>query len=645
MGKIIGIDLGTTNSCVAVMEGDKVRVIENSEGDRTTPSVVAYANDGEVLVGQSAKRQAVTNPKHTLFAIKRLIGRRFDDAVVAKDIDMVPYKIVRADNGDAWVEVSDKKMAPPEISAKVLQKMKKTADDYLGETITEAVITVPAYFNDSQRQATKDAGRIAGLDVKRIINEPTAAALAYGMDKKGGDRKIAVYDLGGGTFDISIIEIADVDGEKQFEVLSTNGDTFLGGEDFDMRVIDYLVAEFKKDQGVDLKNDPLALQRLKEAAEKAKIELSSSQQTDVNLPYITADASGPKHLNIRLNRAKLEALVEDLVERTVEPCKIALKDAGLSSGEVDEIILVGGQTRMPKVQETVEKFFGKAPRKDVNPDEAVAVGAAIQGGVLGGQVKDVLLLDVTPLSLGIETLGGIMTKLIEKNTTIPTKATQVFSTADDNQTAVTVHVLQGERERAGDNKSLGRFDLADIPPAPRGVPQIEVTFDIDANGILNVSAKDKATSKQQNIVIKASSGLSDDEIDRMVQDAEAHAAEDKKFHELVTARNHADSLIHATRKSMQELGDKLEAGEKEGIENAIKELEEAMKGEDKDAIDGRTQALTDASAKMAERIYAQAQAGAGAEEGGGGESAGTKGADEDVVDAEFEEVKEDKKQG
>ena len=644
MGKIIGIDLGTTNSCVAVMEGDKTRVIENSEGDRTTPSVVAYASDGEVLVGQSAKRQAVTNPKHTLFAIKRLIGRRFDDAVVAKDIDMVPYRIVRADNGDAWVEVDGKKMAPPEISAKVLQKMRKTAEDYLGETVTEAVITVPAYFNDSQRQATKDAGRIAGLDVKRIINEPTAAALAYGMDKKGGDRKIAVFDLGGGTFDISIIEIADVDGEKQFEVLSTNGDTFLGGEDFDMRVIDYLVGEFKKDQGVNLKNDPLALQRLKEAAEKAKIELSSSQQTDVNLPYITADASGPKHLNIKLTRAKLEGLVEDLIERTIEPCRIALKDAGLSGGDIDEVILVGGQTRMPKVQETVEKFFGKAPRKDVNPDEAVAVGAAIQGGVLGGQVKDVLLLDVTPLSLGIETLGGVMTKLIEKNTTIPTKAAQVFSTADDNQTAVTVHVLQGERERAGDNKSLGRFDLADIPPAPRGVPQIEVTFDIDANGILNVSAKDKATGKQQHIVIKASSGLSDDEIDRMVKDAEAHAADDRKFHELVTARNHADSLIHATRKSMHELGDKLEAGEKDSIENAIKELEEVMKGEDKEAIEAKTRALTDASAKMAERIYGQAQGGEGAEQAGGGESAGgAKSAEEDVVDAEFEEVKEDKK--
>ncbi|MDJ0806554.1 MAG: molecular chaperone DnaK [Gammaproteobacteria bacterium] len=649
MGKIIGIDLGTTNSCVAVMEGDKTKVIENSEGDRTTPSIIAYANDGEILVGQSAKRQAVTNPDHTLFAIKRLIGRMFNDDVVQRDVDMVPYKIVKADNGDAWVEVNGKKMAPPEISAKVLQKMKKTAEDYLGETVTEAVITVPAYFNDSQRQATKDAGRIAGLDVKRIINEPTAAALAYGMDKKRGDQTLAVYDLGGGTFDISIIEIAEIDGEHQFEVLSTNGDTFLGGEDFDMRIIDFLVDEFKKDQGVDLRNDPLALQRLKEGAEKAKVELSSSQQTDINLPYITADQTGPKHLNIKLTRAKLESLVDDLVTRTIEPCRLALKDAGVSASDIDEVILVGGQSRMPKVQETVKEFFGKEARKDVNPDEAVAIGAAIQGGVLGGEVKDVLLLDVTPLSLGIETLGGVMTKLIEKNTTIPTSASQVFSTADDNQTAVTVHVLQGERDQASANKSLGRFDLTDIPPAPRGVPQIEVSFDIDANGILNVSAKDKATGKEQSIVIKASSGLSDDEVERMVKDAEAHADEDRKFQEVASVRNQADNLIHATRKSMQELGDdKLEAGEKEAIEGAIKDLEETMKGDDKEAIEAKTKVLTDASAKMAERLYAQQGAQAGADQSPGSESgtqdSGASGkSEDDVVDAEFEEVKDDKK--
>ncbi len=647
MGKIIGIDLGTTNSCVSVMDGKTARVIENSEGDRTTPSIIAYTQDGEVLVGQSAKRQAVTNPKNTLFAIKRLIGRRFTDDVVKRDQDIVPYKIVGADNGDAWVEVNDKKMAPPEISAKVLQKMKKTAEDYLGEPVTEAVITVPAYFNDSQRQATKDAGKIAGLDVKRIINEPTAAALAYGLDKSNGDKKLAVYDLGGGTFDVSIIEVAEVDGEYQFEVLATNGDTFLGGEDFDMRIIDFLVSEFKKDQGVDLKNDPLALQRLKEAAEKAKIELSNGQQTDINLPYVTADASGPKHMNIKLSRSKLESLVEDLVKRTLDPCKTALKDAGLSASDIDDVILVGGQTRMPMVQKTVTDFFGKEPRKDVNPDEAVAMGAAIQGGVLGGDVKDVLLLDVTPLSLGIETMGGVMTKLIEKNTTIPTNASQVFSTADDNQTAVTVHVLQGEREQAAGNKSLGRFDLSDIPPAPRGVPQIEVSFDIDANGILNVSAKDKATGKEQSIKITASSGLSDDEIEKMVQDAEAHAEEDKKFHELVTARNQADGMIHATKKSMEELGDdKLEAGEKEAIEAAIAELEEAVKGSDVAVIEEKTKALAEASAKMAERLYGQggdaAAAAAAAAGAAGAAGAEASSGDDDVVDAEFEEVKDDK---
>ena len=639
MAKIIGIDLGTTNSCVAIMEDGKQRVIENSEGDRTTPSVVAFTKDGETLVGQSAKRQAVTNPDNTLFAIKRLIGRRFKDDVVQRDIKMVPYKIVAADNGDAWVEAHGNKMAPPEISAKVLQKMKKTAEDYLGEKITEAVITVPAYFNDSQRQATKDAGRIAGLEVKRIINEPTAAALAYGMDKKRGDAKLAVYDLGGGTFDISIIEIAEVDGEHQFEVLSTNGDTFLGGEDFDLRLIDYISDEFKKESTVDLHNDPLALQRLKEAAEKAKIELSSSTQTEINLPYITADASGPKHLNMKLTRAKLESLVDDLIARTIGPCKTALKDAGLSASQIDDIILVGGQTRMPKVQEVVKDFFGKEPRKDVNPDEAVAIGAAIQGGVLGGQVKDVLLLDVTPLSLGIETLGGVMTKLIEKNTTIPTKAQQVFSTADDNQTAVTVHVLQGEREIASGNKSLGRFDLADIPPAPRGVPQVEVAFDIDANGILNVSAKDKATGKEQSIVIKASSGLSDEEIDKMVKDAEAHADEDKRMRELVDARNQAENMIHATEKSVKELGDKLEDGEQQEIDAAVADLRKALEGEDKDEIEAKTQALAERSGKLAERVYKQ-QAESESAEAAQGESGSQ--AKDDVVDAEFEEVKDDK---
>ncbi len=643
MAKIIGIDLGTTNSCVAIMEGGKPRVIENSEGDRTTPSIVAFTGNDEILVGQSAKRQAVTNPRNTLNAIKRLIGRRFQEDVVQRDIKLVPYKIVKADNGDAWVEAGGKRMSPPEISARVLQKMKSTAEDYLGEKVTEAVITVPAYFNDSQRQATKDAGRIAGLEVKRIINEPTAAALAYGMDKKRGDSKIAVYDLGGGTFDISIIEIADVDGEHQFEVLSTNGDTFLGGEDFDKRLIDYLADEFKKDQGIDLRGDPLAMQRLKEGAEKAKIELSSSQQTDVNLPYITADASGPKHLNMKLTRAKLEALVEDLIDRTIEPCKIALKDAGMSTSQIDDIILVGGQTRMPKVQEVVRNFFGKEPRKDVNPDEAVAVGAAIQGGVLSGHVKDVLLLDVTPLSLGIETLGGVMTKLIEKNTTIPTKANQVFSTADDNQTAVTVHVLQGERDVASANKSLGRFDLSDIPTAPRGVPQIEVTFDIDANGILHVSAKDKATGKQQSIQIKASSGLSDAEIDQMVKDAEAHAEEDRRFHELIDARNHADGLIHATNKSLKDLGEKVTESEKKEIKAAIEALQQAMKGDDKGAIEARTSELGEKSGKLAERVYKEQQAGQGAAgTGAAGGAAGEAGAgaEGDVVDAEFEEVKD-----
>ena len=645
MSKIIGIDLGTTNSCVAVLEGSQAKVIENSEGGRTTPSIVAFSDDDEVLVGQSAKRQAVTNPDKTLFAVKRLIGRRYEDGVVQKDIDMVPYKIVKADNGDAWVEIKGKKMAPPEVSARVLMKMKQTAEDYLGEKVTEAVITVPAYFNDSQRQATKDAGKIAGLEVRRIINEPTAAALAYGMDKRQGDARIAVYDLGGGTFDVSIIEIAEVDGEHQFEVLSTNGDTFLGGEDFDLRIIDFLCDEFRKDQGIDLHNDPLALQRLKEAAEKAKIELSSSHQTDINLPYITADASGPKHLNIKLSRSRLEALVEDLIDRTIQPCRVALEDAGISAADITDVILVGGQTRTPKVQEKVKEFFSKEPRKDVNPDEAVAVGAAIQAGVLGGDVKDVLLLDVTPLSLGIETLGGVMTKLIEKNTTIPTKAQQVFSTADDNQTAVTVHVLQGEREMVAGNKSLGRFDLTDIPPAPRGIPQIEVTFDIDANGILNVSAKDKATGKQQSIIIKASSGLSEEEIENMVKDAEAHAEEDRQAKELVESRNMAENLVYSTKKSIDELGDKVEEQEKKDIEAAIADVEETLKGNDKDAIDEKSRKLAEVAGKLAEKAYQQAAAEQAAGANGQDKSTGAKNGatNENVVDAEFEEVDDNKK--
>ncbi|WP_439134853.1 molecular chaperone DnaK [Pseudomaricurvus sp.] len=642
MGKIIGIDLGTTNSCVSVLEGGKAKVIENAEGDRTTPSIVAFTDDSEILVGQSAKRQSVTNPSNTLFAVKRLIGRKYKDDVVQKDISMVPYKIVEADNGDAWVEIKGDKKAPPQISAEVLKKMKKTAEDYLGETVTEAVITVPAYFNDSQRQATKDAGKIAGLDVKRIINEPTAAALAYGMDKAQGDRTIAVYDLGGGTFDISIIEIADVDGEHQFEVLATNGDTFLGGEDFDLRLIEYLAAEFKKENSIDLHNDPLALQRLKEAAEKAKIELSSSQQTEVNLPYITADATGPKHLVVKLTRSKLESLVEELVTRSLAPLKMALADADLSVSEIDDVILVGGQTRMPMVQAKVAEFFGKDARKDVNPDEAVAMGAAIQGAVLAGDVKDVLLLDVSPLTLGIETMGGVATPLIEKNTTIPTKKSQVFSTAEDNQTAVTIHVVQGERKQASQNKSLGRFDLADIPPAQRGMPQIEVTFDIDANGILNVSAKDKATGKEQSIVIKASSGLSDDEIDQMVQDAEANAEADKKFEELVTARNTLDGLIGATKKTLEEAGDKATDEEKSAIEEALAEAETAVKGDDKEAMDAATTKLTEASSSLAQKLYAEQAAQAGAAEGADAGADNAADADDGVVDAEFEEVKDDK---
>ena len=641
MGKIIGIDLGTTNSCVAVMEGGKSKVIENAEGDRTTPSVIAYSDDGETLVGQPAKRQAVTNPSNTLFAIKRLIGRQYKDKVVQKDIKMVPYEIIEADNGDAWVQVNGEKMSPPQISAQILMKMKKTAEDFLGEEVKEAVVTVPAYFNDSQRQATKDAGKIAGLDVKRIINEPTAAALAYGMDKKSGDSTVAVYDLGGGTFDISIIEIAETDGEHTFEVLSTNGDTFLGGEDFDLRLIDYLADEFKKESGMDLHNDPLALQRLKEAAEKAKIELSSAQQTEVNLPYITADASGPKHLVQKLTRAKVESLVEALVEKTLAPVKTALQDADLDASKIDDVILVGGQTRMPLVQQKVADFFGQEARKDVNPDEAVAVGAAIQAAVLSGDVNDVLLLDVTPLSLGIETLGGVASSLIDKNTTIPTKKTQVFSTADDNQTAVTIHVVQGERKQAAQNKSLGRFDLTDIPPAPRGMPQIEVAFDLDANGILNVSAKDKATGKEQSIVIKASSGLSDEEIDQMVKDAEAHSADDKKFEELIAVRNTADGLVHATKKTLEEAGDKATDEEKDAINNAITELEEALKGDDKAEIETKTKDLTDASTNLAQKLYAEQQAQAGNAEGEA--ESGSQSEAEDAVDAEFEEVTEEDK--